>query len=333
MNFNFNILILCTIIFLFIFGTRLAKYYPIKDIPGRRKIHKTPVSLMGGAYIFLYLFFFVIFFYLFSDFDLFLNKTLFFSLKDFIFFSIILILFLFIGLVDDKFQISSFKKIFIYFFLIYLLVNQSSNIQISKIIISNFSITLGSTSIFFTSGLILMMLISSHLYDGINLQSTSFYLIIYILLSYLLSSKIIFFLLVPPLILFSILNYQNKSFLGEAGVNALSLIASILFIKTYNYGLIKIDFIFLILIFIIPLLDASRLFMIRSIKFGNPFRSDKNHLHHLLLRKYGLQNSLLILNLPIIIFIYGYFYSINFIYLLFIILIYFLLLLVLLKKK
>ena len=79
----------------------------------------------------------------------------------------------------------------------------------------------------------------------------------------------------------SVLNCQNKVFLGDGGSYLLSAIIGSLFIYQYNnfknffYG----DEIFIILL--IPAIDMLRLFVVRIIDKKNPFKGDLNHLHHI----------------------------------------------------
>ena len=152
-----------------------------------------------------------------------------------------------------------------------------------------------------------------NLYDGINLQTSSFYLIVFSFLSYHLSSIIIFLFFVPPLILFSIFNYKNEVFLGEAGVNILVLFGSIIMFKTYNLDYLKLnlDFNLLVSFFLFPLLDATRLFLIRSLYRAQPFRPDKNHLHHKLLNKFKLFKTLILLNFQNLVIVYFYLTNFN----------------------
>ena len=54
-----------------------------------------------------------------------------------------------------------------------------------------------------------------------------------------------------------------------------------------------------------------RLFLLRIIKGKNPFKSDRNHIHHLILRKMSLINTFLLIQLIIIINILFYYYFQN----------------------
>ena len=96
-------------------------------------------------------------------------------------------------------------------------------------------------------------------------------------------------------------------------------------------NLISVEEIFIL--FMLPGFDMLRLFIIRLANRRNPFSSDLDHLHHLLLHKFKLINSLLIYFFSIIapLLLYN-FTSIKSLYIIVIFLVYYLLLFLFLKK-
>ena len=85
---------------------------------------------------------------------------------------------------------------------------------------------------------------------------------------------------------------QRKIFLGDAGSLFLGGIAStyIIFILTNDY-IIKPKFdlhklLYVIIIFLYPILDIIRVTLIRLYNGRSPFIADKNHIHHLLLKQF-----------------------------------------------
>ena len=118
------------------------------------------------------------------------------------------------------------------------------------------------------------------------------------------------------LITFIILNYQFKSFLGDSGSYVLAFIFGYFFIKLYNQtDTIKVDQV--VLFMIIPGLDLIRLFTIRIINGYNPFTPDRNHLHHILSKKFNLiKTNLIIQSLIIIPSILGYYLGFTYLILL-----------------
>ena len=88
-------------------------------------------------------------------------------------------------------------------------------------------------------------------------------------------------------------NYKkkNKVFLGDGGSLLLGTLISIytIYILSNNY-IIKDEFdinkiLFVISILVYPFIDISRVFLLRIINKKSPFVADKNHIHHLLLKK------------------------------------------------
>ncbi len=84
---------------------------------------------------------------------------------------------------------------------------------------------------------------------------------------------------------------QDKVFLGDSGSLFLGGLVSVyvIYILTNNY-IIKPEFdlhkvIYVISILFYPIFDIIRVFFLRIIKGKSPFEADKNHLHHLLLKR------------------------------------------------
>ena len=155
------------------------------------------------------------------------------------------------------------------------------------------------------------------LYDGINLQLGSFYFLLFLYISIVLKSLIVLLFFLPPLIMFLILNNNNKAFLGESGVNFLSIFAITLLLKIYNlnYFSIHFDINYLISIFFIPLIDSIRLFFFRILYFGAPFRADKNHIHHKLIKNLGFKFTSVILVSQLLFILILIYFQINSFYL------------------
>ena len=153
------------------------------------------------------------------------------------------------------------------------------------------------------------------MFDGINMQVAFYFFIvlIFFLLKGVFILLILFILL--PLIVFSILNFKQKCFLGDSGSLLIAFIISYLVIKTYNNfpGLLKVEDIFLIMM--IPGLDMFRLFLERSYKKFNPFMPDKNHIHHFYLQRLGYKKTFILIQLFVLVpiatsFLFNSFYGI-----------------------
>ena len=102
-----------------IFFRRITKLIGIYDkVDNFRKFHKKDIALFGGILIFINLSFFIVF-------DLLLNLNLLnenISNREYFSFCIGIPLFFFLGLYDDKFDLSANKKLFLNFFILLFLI-------------------------------------------------------------------------------------------------------------------------------------------------------------------------------------------------------------------
>ena len=144
------------------------------------------------------------------------------------------------------------------------------------------------------------------MFDGINLQ-VGFYCVLIFSIFVL---KGIFFnfslIIIISLIAFLYLNYKNKTYLGESGIQFLAFTISYIVIKSYNLNqnLFLVDEIFILMA--LPGLELFRLFLFRVAKGKHPFKADTDHLHHLLLRNFSSEKTFLIIFLFIFLTIIFY---------------------------
>jgi len=263
-----------------------------------RKLHSKNVPLFGGIMIFYN-------FLIITIFDLFLDikqKDYFLYVKDYLPFFFGLISCFIVGLYDDKFNLSAYKKLFLNFLIIFIVIMIDDTLVVKELSFSFFDrpIKLNNFSYFFTILCVLLFINALNMFDGINLQ-TGFYCIT-ILLIFLFKNIYIFFniILILSLLLFLFYNYYNKAFLGDSGTQLLAFLISYQIIKSYNLeNSFSPEEIFIILS--IPGLDMLRLFVYRIIKGDHPFKPDINHLHHLISRKLGNFISLIIIQSIILI--------------------------------
>jgi len=145
------------------------------------------------------------------------------------------------------------------------------------------------------------------MFDGMNGQSGFYTLIIFIF--FILNNMYLNLSLVILIccVFFIFFNLKNKIFLGDNGSLLLSLLISLLIINTYNE---RNDFFCdeIFILMMIPGFDLIRLFFIRISKKKNPMSADKNHLHHILIKKYSHKKVLLINFLLISAPMFLYFY-------------------------
>ena len=92
------------------------------------------------------------------------------------------------------------------------------------------------------------------------------------------------------------MNLSNKLFLGDSGTLSISLIISFFFINSYNQDHIQnVETIFTIML--IPGIELLRLAIFRLVKGLHPFKADRNHLHHYLLKKFNKSKIFIITNI------------------------------------
>ena len=290
---TFFILSIINILIFFNF-TKISKIINLYDMPNKNlKIHKNKTSLIGGSIIMLniILLFFIDFFLGTSFFDFYLNID-----NQLIFLFILCIIFI-LGFCDDKFNLSPNKK-FVFLTLITLIfIILDKNLLVQKISFSFYphKIFIENYSIFFTVFCFLILINALNFYDGINGQSLIFYFIVF---SYLLiiSEKFEFYGIILFIITFLLfLNLKKLLFLGDNGIYVLTIILSTALIYEHNVyrNIIFVDEIFMLLF--LPGLDLIRFTITRLLKGKNPFYGDRNHIHHLLIKKYSLLTTNLIL--------------------------------------
>tara|TARA_Y100000389_G_C17453588_1_gene516480 strand:+ start:456 stop:1475 length:1020 start_codon:yes stop_codon:yes gene_type:complete len=312
---NYTLLIYKILVSLILIGLlnglrdKISSFVGAHDNPGYRKIHKFSVPLIGGVLIYSYLIVYCLsYFFIFKD-NLLLEFNIF-SINNLIFLNLIIFLVFFIGIIDDKFQLTNIKKLFLLSIMVFLICYQDrtlipTNFEFSfdwNIIINN----LNKIIIFI---IIISFIISMNLFDGVNLQSGIFYLINFFFLSIYSNNINIIFIFCFPVFFFLYLNYKNKCFLGDSGSNLLSFILIYLLIKSSLHSVSTIYFDHIILFIFLPCLDSLRLFIYRIWVFGDPFKADMDHFHHILLRKHKFNYFIMISSsmilLPHILFIIG----------------------------
>tara|TARA_B100001175_G_C19393944_1_gene582862 strand:- start:222 stop:1052 length:831 start_codon:yes stop_codon:yes gene_type:complete len=237
---------------------------------------------------------------------------------DFIIFFIALLIFFLIGFIDDKKNISANIRFVIIALILIPTIIFSDNLIINYI---EFSFTEYSfylpyyTSIFWTILCFLLFINAINMFDGINYQVGLYF--IYLSLFFLVINhfNLFFSSVLIGLITFIILNHKFKSFLGDSGSYLLAFIFGYFFIKIYNQTeIIKVDHIFLFMI--IPGIDLIRLFLMRILKNQNPFIADRNHLHHIVSKRFNLiTTNLFIQSIIIGPSILGYYFGFTYFFL------------------
>lgn len=286
--------------FIVIFFNKISILINLFDIPNdKRKIHSGKVPQIGG-FIFLSNILIFLPYYLINKDSL--NFEHFLTLIDFFIFYISLFLFFLIGFLDDKLDLNPNIKLFLSSILIFLLIFFDKQILITELNFSflNKNINIENISYFFSIMCFLLFINAFNMFDGINLQSTMYAFFLFLLFLVKGIYIEISLLLLISLLFFGYLNFKNKCFMGDNGTLLISFILSYLFVKSANvYKAFSADEIFLIML--IPGLDLIRLASIRIMSRKHPFKGDRNHIHHILLKVMGHFKTLILLLLLLII--------------------------------
>ena len=127
------------------------------------------------------------------------------------------------------------------------------------------------------------------MFDGINLQCSSYFLFIILYLQVIFANNLEIYpfllSLTVGILFFIFLNINNKSYLGDSGVYILSFILAVLIIKSYNNGYLYCDQILLMML--IPGIDMIRLTFARIYNGKHPFKADNEHIHHIMSKKFS----------------------------------------------
>ena len=317
---DFHISLIAFNICLIFLNKFFAKLFKLYDHPNNeRKLHKKSTPLTGGLIIILNLIFYCFFLESFNfDINIFLKKF-----NYYIFLTTCIVLYLF-GVLDDKFSISPNTKFILLIIIILPIIILDSNISLSIIRLSFLGqdYYIGNFTIVWTVLCFLLLFNAINMFDGINLQVGFYILFVFIFFISNDFNKAFFISLSAGVISFLILNFRSNSFLGDGGAYLISFLLGYFFIKMYNLKIIlHADQV--VLFMLIPGLDLMRLFIIRILNKKHPFSADRNHLHHLLLKKFSFYKVILIIQslifLPVIFnLIFGY----TFIYLVFTLMVY-----------
>ena len=282
----FSILLLNNLLIL-IYLKKISKIVNIFDKPDKHlKKHKSNVPLLGGVIMIINLLILSIF----SIFSGIPFENLLVSKKEYVSIFLLVSGFFLLGLYDDRFKLNPDKKFILSIILAILALTLNKNLLIENFNLSFYdkTIILNEFSFFFTLFCILILINALNFYDGINGQSLIFFIIVFGYLSLQSPLQLLYLILIFICVFILFLNLKNKVFLGDSGIYVLGSILVILLIYEHNtFRTIKFaDEIFLLLI--LPGVDLLRLTLTRIINGKSAFYGDRNHIHHLLIKKYSL---------------------------------------------
>lgn len=291
---NFSYLIVLVFAFImFMKSTTIGEIFGVMSCPDKsRKFHNKSVAQVGGIIFFFSLVFLAILNY--QDIDRIINDfTQSTTLKKLIFFLSFFTLFS-LGLIDDRQNLNANTKLLFLLLISYLLLISLSQ----QLIYLKFSfykdIDLFEYNSLFFIFIFIFLINTMNMFDGINLQSSSYFLIIwsyivaYLGFDLIIASTIIF------LVLFSVFNYNNKLFLGDCGVYLLTFLSFIYLLKIYNsQEIVTIDEIASLLL--LPCVDCCRVILIRLLNKQSPFIGDREHFHYKLLQKFSYKVTITVI--------------------------------------
>ena len=307
MNYYLILIAVLLNISIIFFYEKIIKILNIYDqYDGLRKLQKTSVPIIGGFIVTLNIFIISL-----CDFFLklnFIDYYFFTDSREFLSFFAGIFSFYLFGLYDDRFNLNANIKLLISSFLVIFFISIDNNLLISNLKFSFLlnTIELKNFSYFFTILSFLLFFNALNMFDGINMQAASYSLLIFLIFifkSVFINTSVV---IIISLFFFLILNSQNKAYMGDGGVYLLSYLMSYIFIKSSNKNLFMADEIFFIMF--LPGLDMLRVFLLRLINGKNPFKPDRNHLHHLLLNYFSGRNVFLIIFIVIFLVILLYYF-------------------------
>lgn len=281
--------------FLVIFFFNKIKFFHYAiDYPDKgRKFHKRPTSLAGGSILIFNLLIYTLII-LFNE--QYLDENFFDNYYEFFLFIIASFFIYLIGLYDDKFNLNPLKKFIFLIIVLSLFTYLNYNSNINEILFSFYSekIFTQNYSVIFTIFCYLVYINAFNMFDGINLQSSIYSLIVLFSIVLIYHVSFILIILIIFFIFFLFLNYKNQSFLGDNGSLLVPFLIGFFFIKLYKNNFINnADQIFLFMI--VPGVDMIRLFFERLKNKKSPLLHDRNHLHHLLIKKISFKTTTLIM--------------------------------------
>lgn len=279
--------------FLINFLLNNLKIKQLIDFPNEeRKIHKQPVQKIGGLILIIN----IIFFYFFNE-NLIIERTV----------LILLISIFLIGFFDDLFDLNPYLRLFFLIFFLYFFLLIDQTFLLNKIYFETFANfkNLSFLNTIVTILCIILLINAFNLFDGINGLSLSYFLIIFVYLLFKFNAyQLIFFISVCSILIY--FNLKNKIFLGDSGVYILSTILGLKLIEIHNHNQFYFSSENIFILLMVPGIDMLRIFFERTINGKMFLTADNKHLHHYLLKKFGLSKTvfylIIFLITPIIIY-------------------------------
>lgn len=177
-------------------------------------------------------------------------------------------------------------------------------------------------SIIFSCFIVMTIVNSFNLIDGINGSAAMVGIVIFACFSYIFylsdNNYYLLFSILCIGFLLAFLRYnlssKKKIFMGDTGSMVVGFIIGVLALKYLSLDPFELKkahinpeskmWVLLAIVFI-PFFDTTRVFIARTIRHGKPFKADRNHIHHVIIDYVGLTHgkaSLLLAFINLIIF-------------------------------
>ena len=278
----------------YIFFNKISNLLNIFDTPdSNRKLHKNKVACLGGILFFINLILFLFYLILFPEFLEGYDNTFLDSNRQYFSFFIVSSLIFIIGLFDDKVNLSaSHKSILLLIILITSLADSSLSFKRLSFEFLNYDFSLGFFEGFFSVLAIFYFMNALNMFDGINVQTPLYIILVSSFLIF--KDQNIFIFAFTPGIFFLILNIRGKCFLGNSGSYFMGFLISLILIKVNQTSPSLLTTEEILILLSLPCLELFRLFIERISKNQSPFFGDREHIHHYLSKKFtDLETSLL----------------------------------------
>ena len=276
LNFNIYLVAFLSVLFSITIGRLLYKSDlppALLDIPNKRKIHTTPIPLVGGITIIFSTLLVIILFQLYANTQI----------QQFIIFSLY---FFFVGLFDDLFRWDYKKKLILQIFGVMIFVSSISS-NISHLTFISIYSDYKILNYVIIALWILFIINAFNFFDGVNFLAGCLSILFF-------SSYAIYYskigdnlpLYVMVIIIFSIIGFlvhnraPAKMFLGDGGSMFLGFAIAAFPIIFKSDASNSLDLAFPVIVSFILITDTTFVIINRIINGKNPFYPDKSHLHH-----------------------------------------------------
>ena len=263
-------------ILIYRYRDKISTKLNLMDFPDNlRKSHLAPVASAGGLIIFPYI----------SCSLVYLSFLSFIKIKILLIWIFLYLSFFITGIIDDKIHLNAKSKTFILLFILFITLPLEKSLLVDILIFKDieYVVVLNQGTLFFTIFCIYLFYNSLNFADGLN--GISLTLCLYFAIAIILAQNelnVFNYAILISIIITLIPNLFGKIFIGNSGVSFLACVLFLLFLDSYNNNFLLFDEIMLIVF--LPTVDAGRVTIERIVNGESPFKSDKNHFHHLLVK-------------------------------------------------